>query len=102
VFIVATDEIYVALKSKIPIMLQFGTTEELAFRTVLNAPGGMRRINAALTKIDATYAHATVATDRDLILGVVEREMGFDHFNEFIRKGIKHEYANINKAHSFR
>ena len=59
------------------------------------------RLNDALMKVDATYAKASVATDREYILNVVQREMGIDQFNEYIRDGIRREYKNISKLAAF-
>ena len=53
-------------------------------------------------KLDAQHAHASVETDRDFILAIVQRDMGLGAFNEFIRNGIKQEYSNIAKAHGFK
>ena len=81
-------------------MLQFGSRDEKDFRAELSS-GGLTRIEAALMKVDATYAKASVATDREYILNVVQREMGIDQFNEYIRDGIRREYKNISKLAAF-
>ena len=52
-------------------------------------------------KIDAEHAHASVETDREFILAIVQRDMGLGAFNEFIRNGIKQEYSNVNKSSAF-
>ena len=54
-----------------------------------------------MNAIRAEHAQASVPTDREYILGVLEREMGLENFNEFIRNGIRREYANINKSTAF-
>ena len=95
-------EIYIALTSELPIAIQFGGVDEHDFRVALHSSGGRKRIAGALTTIDAERAQASIETDRDHILAVVEREMGLLTFNEFIRDGIRREYSNINKRHSFR
>ena len=53
-------------------------------------------------KIDVEHAHASVETDREFILAIVQRDMGLGAFNELIRNGIKQEYSNISKAHGFK
>jgi len=95
-------QIYIALTSELPITIQFGSADERDFRVALNSRGGRERIDNALMKIDAEHAHASVETDREFILAIVQRDMGLGAFNEFIRNGIKQEYSNISKAHGFK
>ena len=95
-------QIYIALTSKLPISIQFGGADERDFRVALNSRGGRKRIDDALMKLDAQHAHASVETDRDFILAIVQRDMGLGAFNEFIRNGIKQEYSNIAKTHGFK
>ena len=100
--IVPLGQIYVALTTATPIAIQFGDADQRDFRIALNSSGdGRARIEAALNTICAGRAQASVPTDREYILGVVEREMGLAKFNEFIRNGIRREYANINKNSAF-
>lgn len=94
-------ELYVALTSEIPIMVQFGQKDAEDFRLALNNSGGRAHIDAALEKIDAEHAQASVPSDRGYILGVVEREMGMEHFNKFIREGLKREYKAISQLAAF-
>ena len=82
-------------------MLQFSAADEHDFRVALSS-GGRTRIDAALMNIDAEQARASVTTDRDCILAVVEREMGLGQFNALIRDGIKHEYTKICRRASFK
>ena len=95
-------QIYVALTTETPIAIQFGDTDQRDFHIALNSLGdGRARIEAALNAIRAQDAQASVPTDREYILGVVESEMGLETFNEFIRNGIRREYASINKRSGF-
>ena len=82
-------------------MVQFGSADEHEFRAALNSSGGLARIEAALNTIRAEHAQASVATDREYILAVVEREVGLASFNDFIRKGLKHEYTSISELAAF-
>lgn len=95
-------EIYVALCSKLPIFFQFGDGDERDLRDQLNLGGGEARINGAVSAICAEHAQASVASDRAFILGVVHDEIGLGAFNDFIRKGIKREFAEISMLAAFR
>ena len=81
--------------------IQFGSADERDFLVALNSSGGRERIDSALMKIDVEHAHASVETDREFILAIVQREMGLGTFNELIRNGIKREYSNVNKSSAF-
>jgi hypothetical protein len=94
-------QIYIALSSDLPVAIQFGCDDEQDFHVALNSSGGLKRIDDALLKIDATQAHASVATDRDFILAILQRDMGITTFNEKIRNGIKREYSEMSKLAAF-
>ena len=83
-------------------MIQFGGADEQDFRVALHSSGGRESIAIALATIDTERARARVGSDRNHTLAVVERGMGLSAFNEFIREGVRCEYSNINKRHSFR
>ena len=95
-------EIYIALKTDTPIAIQFGNADEQDFRAAISSSGdGRARIHAVLNAIRVEQANASVPSDREYILGIVEGEMGLERFNVFIRDGIKREYASINRSGAF-
>ena len=59
-------------------------------------------MHAALDALDAATAHATVPTDREFILGLIERDVGIAAFNRVIRDGLRRAYSEINTKHSLR
>ena len=97
-------EIFTALRAPgapLPVSIQFGAREEEQFREAL-ARGGSQPVHAALDALDAATAHATVPTDREFILGLIERDVGIAAFNRVIRDGLRRAYSEINTKHSLR
>ena len=56
-------------------MIQFGSADERDFRVALNSSSGREHFDNALMKIDAEHAHASVETDRNFILAILQRDM---------------------------
>ena len=59
---------------------------------------GMARVNAALEKLNARDADATMPSDLDSILEDIELTIGLDAFNERVRGALLAEYKRISGA----
>ena len=81
--------------------MQLGAKEQEDFRAALNK-GGLARVNAALDKVDARDAGATMEDDKRDILAGIERTVGLDEFNKRVRAGLKQEYKQLSTRASFR
>ena len=64
--------------------------------------GGLARVNAALDKVDARHAGATMEDDKRDILADIERTVGLDEFNKRVRAGLKQEYTQLATQTGFR
>ena len=94
-------EIFKSLECGVPITMQLGAKEQEDFRAALNK-GGLARVNAALDKVDARDAGATMEDDKRDILADIERTVGLDEFNKRVRAGLKQEYKQLSTRASFR
>ena len=59
-------------------------------------------MKAALDKVDARDAGATMEDDKRDILAEIERTVGLDEFNKRVRAALKQEYTQLSTRTSFR
>jgi hypothetical protein len=87
-------EVFVALKEDIEITIQFGRSDERAFRIALEK-GGPARIQTALSAIRVAEENSSVESDKHLILAEIEATTGIGEFDALVRAGLASEYRRI-------
>ena len=80
--------------------MQLAAGETQEFRKALHK-GGLERVKAALEKIDARDAGATMPDDKTCILAEIEGTIGLEQFHARVRDALMAEYSRISKHAAF-
>ena len=83
------------MRENVEIVVQFGALDEHQFRAALNRKDGPNRVKEALDMIRVVDAHASVASDKELIADEIKATIGTEEFDTLVRDGLIREYRRI-------